>query len=106
MSSTELADAEAAGERLRHWDAVAWARRGRDRRPRRTTGWECLTPTEQAVTRHVGGGLTNPQIAAEMFVTRGTVKTHLAHIYSKLGLKNRSELAAEFARRHAGPSTG
>jgi len=34
-----------------------------------------------------------------MFISRGTVKIHLSHIYAKLGIKNRAELAAEVSRR-------
>jgi DNA-binding CsgD family transcriptional regulator len=34
-----------------------------------------------------------------MFISRGTAKTHLAHVYAKLGVKNRSELAAFATRR-------
>jgi DNA-binding CsgD family transcriptional regulator len=49
--------------------------------------------------RLVGEHLTNPEIAARLFVSRATVKTHLVHIFSKLGVDSRSELAAEVARR-------
>jgi DNA-binding CsgD family transcriptional regulator len=41
-----------------------------------------------------------------MFIARGTVKVHLSHIYAKLGLRNRSELAAEAARRQLGTTEG
>jgi len=42
--------------------------------------------------------LTNPQIAERLFVSRGTVKTHLSHIYSKLGISSRAELTDEILR--------
>ncbi len=45
------------------------------------------------------GGLTNPQIAERMFVSRATVKAHLSHIFAKLRISTRSQLAAE-ATRH------
>ena len=46
-------------------------------------------------------GLTNPQVGERLLISRGTVKVHLSHIYAKLALRNRSELAVAFARRSA-----
>ncbi|MGH3479515.1 MAG: response regulator transcription factor, partial [Nocardioidaceae bacterium] len=57
-------------------------------------GWGSLTPTEREVVGLVVSGLTNPEIAARLFVSRATVKTHLSHVYAKLGVANRTELAA------------
>ncbi|HKP90721.1 MAG TPA: LuxR C-terminal-related transcriptional regulator, partial [Thermoleophilaceae bacterium] len=87
------------GARLRPDEAIAWVRRGRGRRRRPQSGWESLTPTELEVARHASGGLTNPEIAEAMFISRPTVKAHLSHIYAKLGVRNRSQLTAEVARR-------
>jgi DNA-binding CsgD family transcriptional regulator len=50
-----------------------------------------LTARELDVLRHVGSGLGNQQIAAEMNVSPSTVRTHLKHIYRKLGLASRSD---------------
>ena len=47
----------------------------------------------------VGDGLTNPEIAERLFMSRSTVKTHLNHVFTKLGVSTRSELAAAYARR-------
>ena len=80
-------------------EAVAYVRRARGKRKRPSAGWESLTPTELEVARHAAAGMTNPEIAARMFISRDTVRTHLSHIFGKLGLKNRSELAGEVARR-------
>jgi DNA-binding NarL/FixJ family response regulator len=44
-------------------------------------------------------GRSNPQIAARLFVSRATVKMHLSSIYLKLGIGNRTELAATTATR-------
>jgi DNA-binding NarL/FixJ family response regulator len=46
----------------------------------------------------VADGLTNPEIGARLFMSRATVKTHLSHVYSKLGVANRTELASLAAR--------
>jgi predicted ATPase/class 3 adenylate cyclase/DNA-binding NarL/FixJ family response regulator len=98
-----LEAALAEGRALEPSQAVTWARRARGERKRPPGGWESLTPTELEVARHAADGLTNPQIGEQMFITRGTVKTHLSHIYTKLGLQNRSELAAQAARRELEP---
>ncbi len=45
-------------------------------------------------------GLTNPQIGARMFISRATVKAHLSHIFQKLDVRNRADLAAKAARRN------
>ena len=80
-------------------DAVAYIRRSRGTRGRPATGWASLTPTELDVVRLAVEGLNNPQIAARLFMSRGTVKTHLAHVYAKLGVANRTELAATASGR-------
>ena len=92
------------GSRLTIEEAVAWVRRARGSRKRPPSGWESLTPTELEVARHAAAGLTNAEIGQAMFVASGTVKTHLSHIYAKLGLRNRAQLTAEAAgRRLASP---
>jgi predicted ATPase/DNA-binding CsgD family transcriptional regulator len=92
-------DAYGEGEALSLDEAVAYVRRARGTRKRPSTGWESLTPTELEVVRHAAAGLTNPEIGVRMFISRGTVKVHLSHVYAKLGLRNRSEVAAEAMRR-------
>ncbi len=68
--------------------------RSRGKRKRPLSGWPSLTPTEHRVVSLVVEGLTNPQIAERMFIARGTVKIHLAHIFDKLDVKSRAQLAA------------
>jgi DNA-binding CsgD family transcriptional regulator/tetratricopeptide (TPR) repeat protein len=95
----EFATAWAEGAALSVDDAVAYAARGRGERRRPASGWASLTPTELDVARLVGQHLRNPEIAERMFVSRATVKTHLVHIYAKLGIDSRSELAAQAIKR-------
>lgn len=63
---------------------------------RLTPGLARLTPQEQAVARLVAAGATNHQAAMELFISVKTVQYHLTHVYSKLGIRSRSELAARF----------
>jgi predicted ATPase/DNA-binding CsgD family transcriptional regulator len=83
-------------------DVVAFVRRARGARGRPSTGWASLTPTERDVVRLAVEGLNNPDIGARLFMSRGTVKTHLSHVYAKLGISNRTELAT-LAAAHPGP---
>ena len=57
------------------------------------------------MARGVANGLTNAEIASELYVTAGTVKTHLAHIQAKLGVRNRVGIAAwAWTHGHAAPA--
>ncbi|MEV0989411.1 response regulator transcription factor [Streptomyces sp. NPDC049949] len=72
----------------------------REMAPRATAGHaarrpaEPLTEREQDVVRCVARGRTNAEIAAELFVSLSTVKTHLANVQTKLDVRNRVEVAA------------
>ncbi|MGH3811666.1 MAG: LuxR C-terminal-related transcriptional regulator [Pseudonocardiaceae bacterium] len=89
----------AMGAALGTDEAVAYVRRARGERKRPSHGWDSLTPTELQVVRHIAAGLTNRQIGEQMFISAGTVKVHLSHIFAKLDIPARSQLAAE-ATRH------
>lgn len=80
-------------------EAVAHARRARGTRRRPSFGWNSLTPTENRVIELVVSGLTNPQIGQQMLITAETVKTHLRHIFAKLDVHNKAQLAAAAQRR-------
>lgn len=54
---------------------------------------ESLTPREQDVLRLIGDGSTNREIAEQLFIAEGTVKTHVTHLFDRLNLKNRAQLA-------------
>jgi DNA-binding CsgD family transcriptional regulator len=99
LGDEQFAAAYAAGGSLGVEQVVAYALRAHSRRNRPPTGWASLTPTELQVVQHVVAGQSNPQIASALFISRATVKTHLSHIFPKLGVTSRAELAAE-ATRH------
>ncbi len=64
-------------------------------RPRKIVrgGPDALTPAEQRVARMAADGLTNRQIAETLVLSTRTVETHLAHVYTKLGVSSRRSLA-------------
>ena len=56
-------------------------------------GWTALTTSELMVARLVAEGLTNREVAERLFVSPHTVNSHLRHVFSKLGITSRVELA-------------
>jgi DNA-binding CsgD family transcriptional regulator/tetratricopeptide (TPR) repeat protein len=64
-------------------------------------GWDSLTPTEVKVAGLVAQGLSNPQIAAKLYLSRRTVATHVSHILSKLDVNSRIDIAREAAEQRA-----
>ena len=100
MGSQDFDSAWAEGAAMSIDDAIAYAQRGRGQRKRPTSGWASLTPTERDVVRLVSAGLGNKDIVTRLFVSPRTVQTHLTHVYTKLGLASRVQLAQE-AARHA-----
>jgi predicted ATPase/class 3 adenylate cyclase/DNA-binding CsgD family transcriptional regulator len=100
MGETNFDSGWAEGAALSVEEAIAYAQRGRGQRKRPASGWASLTPTERDVMRLVGEGLANNDIAARLFVSPRTVSTHLTHVYNKLGLSSRVQLAQEAARHH------
>jgi DNA-binding CsgD family transcriptional regulator len=58
-----------------------------------TSGWAALTTSELTVARLVTEGLTNREVAERLFVSPHTVNSHLRHVFSKLGINSRVELA-------------
>ncbi|MGN6679947.1 MAG: helix-turn-helix transcriptional regulator, partial [Streptosporangiaceae bacterium] len=66
------------------------------------SGWESLTPAEIKVAQLVQDGLSNPEIAAHLFLSRRTVATHVSHILKKLNVNSRTDIAREAALRTIG----
>jgi DNA-binding CsgD family transcriptional regulator len=64
---------------------------GRPRRPR-SSGVESLTASERRVAAMAADGLSNPEIAQALFVTKKTVESHLANVYGKLDIRSRTRL--------------
>ena len=98
LGENDFDAAWAEGAALSLGEAVAYAQRGRGERKRPSTGWESLTRAELDVVRLVSEGLGNKEVAARLFVSPRTVQAHLTHIYTKLGLTSRVQLAQEAAR--------
>ncbi len=63
-----------------------------------------LTAREHEIIRHVARGLTNREIAEQLVVSTNTVRSHLDHIYEKLGVHTRT--AAVAAATHNQPTAG
>ncbi|MCV6967384.1 LuxR family transcriptional regulator [Mycobacterium intermedium] len=100
MGQNDFDVAWAEGAALSTEEAIAYAQRGRGERKRPSTGWASLTPAELDVVRLVSEGLGNKDIATRLFISPRTVETHLTHVYTKLDLSSRVQLAQE-AARHA-----
>lgn len=81
------------GVRRRHWRTV--------KRPE--TGWESLTKTESSVAGLVATGLTNQQVADQMFISTHTVAFHLRQVFRKLDIRSRVELARAALERPGQP---
>ena len=103
MQAAEVYERAGASVRLRRVTAMmraAGLRPSMRTAPRRpTVGWEALTDAERSVVALATQGLTNPEIGARLFVSRRTVQTHLSHVFTKLGISSRVELAAAATAR-------
>ena len=88
-----------AGETI--WDREGLRRASRALRTRLAgTPEACLSERENEVLRHVSQGLTNKQIATAMNVSTETIKEHVHHIFSKIGLSDRTQAAVWAVRNH------
>jgi DNA-binding NarL/FixJ family response regulator len=72
---------------------------GRVRSPSRRSWQETLTPQELHIARLAAEGLSNREIAERLFMSHRTVGAHLHHIFPKLDITSRVQLAALFSGR-------
>jgi DNA-binding CsgD family transcriptional regulator len=92
--------------------AALWAARGRaelERISGRAPSAGALTPAEKRVAALVAEGRTNREVAAALFLSERTVEGHLSHVFGKLGVRSRTELARVLAGSDqgvAGSNTG
>jgi len=100
LGGDRFTQAQKEGQGLALDDAVAYATRKGGGRKRPAAGWASLTPAEREVVRLAGEGLRNEAIARRLFIAPATVKVHLTHIFAKLGITTRTELAAQAAARN------
>ena len=98
LGANDFDAAWAEGAALSIQEAIAYAQRGRGERKRASSGWASLTRAELDVVKLVSEGLGNKDVAARLFVSPRTVQAHLTHIYTKLGLTSRVQLAQEAAK--------
>jgi len=91
-----LLDALGSGQRFAiATDEVA----GRGTEPDQAAPPDDLTPREVEVLANIAAGLSNTEIAATLYVSEATVKTHINHIFTKTGLRDRAQLVG-YAFRH------
>ncbi|MFJ3106788.1 LuxR C-terminal-related transcriptional regulator, partial [Streptomyces sp. NPDC086835] len=100
LPASQLTSLQREGASMSLTDLADHARRGRGRRARPQQGWQSLTPVERQVTELAAQGLSNPQIAEQLFMARSTVKAHLAHVFAKLQIANRTELANKHSSQY------
>jgi DNA-binding CsgD family transcriptional regulator len=96
----EFLGAEADLNRINAEFRAYGIRRGPHSKHRRAvSGWDSLTDAELKVAAFVEEGLSNPEIAARLMLSRRTVATHVSHILKKLNVASRTDIARESALR-------
>jgi DNA-binding NarL/FixJ family response regulator len=95
-------DVRLADARLRPYGV----RRGpRSVHRRATTGWTSLTPAEKRIAELVAEGLSNPDIATKLYLSRRTVQTHVSNILAKLQVNSRAGIIRAGAEAADGAGT-
>ncbi len=98
----EFLGAEADLNRVQSQFRAHGIRRGPHSAHRRAvSGWDALTDAELKIASFVEEGLSNPEIAGRLMLSRRTVATHVSHILKKLNVATRTDIARESALRAA-----
>jgi DNA-binding CsgD family transcriptional regulator len=84
------------GTQIRHWKHA----------DRPASGWGSLTDTEHRIADLVAQGLSNHEVASRVFLSSHTVAFHLRHVFWKLGISSRVQLARMAAEEAAGKQSG
>ncbi|MEM9032992.1 MAG: AAA family ATPase [Actinomycetota bacterium] len=82
-------------------EGLGFRPRRRRARARATHGWASLTDSERRVVDGVADGFRNAEIAGRLHVSRRTVESHLHHVYTKLGISSRVQLATQAQARRS-----
>jgi DNA-binding NarL/FixJ family response regulator len=102
VKAAQIAEAVRAAQAGKGWldpSVTAYLLHDYRRASQESSSPVALTPTELQVLQRVATGLTTVEIADALFVAEKTVKNHLANIYRKLGVKNRSHAVSEGYRQ-------
>ena len=100
LGDKDFNDAWGEGAGMSTEAAIGYAQRGRGQRKRPSSGWAALTPAEIQVVDLACEGLASKEIAVRLFISPRTVHAHLTHIYTKLGVSSRVQLA-QVAAEHS-----
>jgi DNA-binding CsgD family transcriptional regulator len=100
----------AAYESFESWGAAPFAERARvellatgERARKRTVDTQFdLTPQERHVAMLAASGLTNPEIATQLFVTTSTIEFHLSRVFRKLGITSRKQIGRRLSETDSG----
>lgn len=100
MGGDALISPKSTAQLIRRFVANSTDADARDARER----FRALTQREREVATLVAEGLNNPTIAARLFLSSSTIKTHLEQLQRKLGAANRTQVAIIADRAGAGPA--
>jgi DNA-binding CsgD family transcriptional regulator len=102
LAGFDAIGADDAAARLRATLRTAGVRLRAGRPAAERVGWAAITATERMVVELVAAGCTNSEIAERLYTSRRTVESHLVHVYTKVGVRSRVDLAREAARQWPG----